>query len=295
MALPASATVVSHTLSTPLTIGGPELIKTSGVSEYIYFNPKTGDIGTVRDSSGSSSITPTSTDDYIVLLANTRVAGDTKPRLAVAAGPDIQFTTLGNYSTSAVTKTDMIPAILPERLDAGRTIGAGSNWGFYKPITIDSSTVAQGGGLLLDYSFTADGVTYPVLWGTNARGSVGFAMDALTPTGNFIDDLQEETDSTTWADPLIPEYEQIAEFAPSGAALYGWAEIGINASGTTLYGYAYENTVGTPITTTAAGQVMSADISAVPEPANALTLASLLGGSLLLRSRRRAPASTADA
>ena len=294
MALPASATVVSHTLSTPLTIGGPELIETSGVSEYIYFNPKTGDSGTLRDSSGSSS-TPTSTDDYIVLLAKTRVAGDTKPRLAAAAGRDIQFTTLGNYSTSAVTKTDLIPAILPERLDAGRTIGAGSNWGYYKPGTVGSSTVAEGVGLIADYTATTDGATYPFLWGNNARGSVGFAMDALTPTGNFIDDLDDKTNSSTWADPLIPEYEQMAEFGPSGAALYGWAEIGIDASGTTLYGYAYENTVGTSITTTAAGQVMSADISAVPEPANVLTLASLLGGSLLLRSRRRAPASTADA
>ncbi len=294
MALPASAAVVSHTLSTPLTIGGPELIETSGVSEFIYFNPKTGDTGTWRDSSGSSS-TPTLNDDYIGLQATTRVAGGTKPALAVAVGSNTQFTTLGKYSTSAVTKPDLIPAILPERLDAGRTIGAGSNWGVYKPDTASGSVVALGLGLIADYTSTTDGATYPVLWGNNARGSVGFAMDALTPTGNFIDDLLDETDSSTWANPLIPEYEQMAEFGPSGAALYGWAEIGIDASGTTLYGYAYENTVGTSITTTAAGQVMSADISAVPEPANVLTLASLLGGSLLLRSRRRAPASTADA
>ena len=287
VALPASATVVNYTLPTPLTIGGPELTETSGVSEAIYFNPKTGDIGSWRGSSSS----PTLSGDYIVLEAQTRVAGDSKP--GIAMGQNIQFTTLGNYSTSAVTKPDLIPAILPERLDAGRTIGAASNWGMYKPLTIDSSTVAAGLGLLGDPTGTADGVTYPFLWGNNARGSVGFAMDALTPTGNFIDDLLNETDSSTWANPLIPEYEQRAEFGPSGTALYGWAEIGINASGTTFYGYAYESTVGESITTSAAGRVM--EISAVPEPANALTLASLLGGSLLLRSRRRAPASTADA
>ncbi len=282
VALPASATMVSHPLATPLTVGGPELIAASPVTEGIYFNPKTGAIGTWRDS-GSSSI-PAFASDLIILQTQTSTASNSKPAV-IAAGDNTQMLTLGTYSPSQTAKPDLPPTFLPERLDAGRSIGADSKWGYYKPAIIDSTSVAVGLGVLADLTGNSLDITPAQSWGNGARGSLGFVMDALISTGNTI-----QTEPSTWNDPLVPE--SVPEFIPSPTPLYGWAEIGVSSAGLTLYGYAYEDS-GASITTTAVARIM--EISAVPEPANVLTLASLLGGSLLLRSRRRAPASTADA
>jgi hypothetical protein len=104
-------------------------------------------------------------------------------------------------------------------------------------------------------------------------------MDAAVPTGNQI---YYQTSPNNWADPAVPENETElkAEFIPSTTPLYGWADIGYDTDGYTLYRYAYEDS--------------GAAISAVPEPSGSLALASLLGGSLLLRSRRKAQGSVAD-
>ncbi|MEI6604020.1 MAG: PEP-CTERM sorting domain-containing protein [Verrucomicrobiota bacterium] len=163
----------------------------------------------------------------------------------------------------------------------------------YNPLADGTTTIQVGHGFLI-----GPDVTHPLpipssqLWGSGARGSVGFVMDAFVPTGNMING-PEQTNSSTWASQEVAEYVQIPETVPSFEhALYGWAEIGMDASGTTLYGFAYDDS-GASIDTLAVARFM--DVSAVPEPANALALASLLGGSLLLRSRRRAPAPVTDA
>lgn len=291
--MPASAAVISHILSTPLTIGGKETIELSKVEECIWFNPKTDDIGFAR---GDSSTPPSLTSGLILLRAKTIVAGDpTESVEAVALGINTRFMALGSYSGSMTEGIDLLTSLFPERLDAGRSIGVTSNWGVYDPLTYASTTIQLGQGNLVGPDVTRP---FPVpvpssqLWGSGARGSVGFVMDAFVSTGNMING-PEQTDSSTWASQDVAEYVQIPEYVPSFEhALYGWAEIGMDASGTTLYGFAYDDS-GASIDTLAVGSFM--DVSAVPEPANALTLASLLGGSLLLRSRRRAPASVADA
>ena len=294
VAMPASAAVITHTLSTPLTIGGLETIETSGVDEFIWFNPKTDDIESLRRKDSSTS--PPMTSDLIVLAATTRVAGvSNKPMAALALGNNTRFMALGSFSAGTTTSVDPFMTMLLERLDAGRSIGAASNWGIHDQLTDGSTTLPGGIGYIFGPDFF-DKELLPVpssqLWGSGARGSIGFAMDAFVPTGNMIDGPNPKA-SATWADPNVPEYVKIPETVPSFEhALYGWAEIGMGASGITLYGYSYDDS-GASIETLAAGRPM--DISAVPEPANVLTLASLLGGSLLLRSRRRAPVSAADA
>ena len=274
MAVPASAAVITRTLDTPLTIGGPETIKTTTVTEVILFNPKTGVVESFRDNTGSLPVI----SGQILFQTSTTTSSSSKPTF-VAAGVNTRLMTLANAAAASTSKP--VPeTLLPERLDAGRTIGAASHWGFYKPENApDETWQPLSLGVLIDATGTPLAAQRAALWGNGSRGSIGFAMDALEATGNFIDG-GEEKPSATWADPLVPEYVQVPEYERSLDALYGWAEIGISTSGLTLYSYAYEDT-GASITTVAEG------ISVVPEPGNWLPLTSLLAGSLLLRSRRR--------
>jgi hypothetical protein len=251
--------LVTRTLDTPLTIGGPETVESESVTEVIIFNPKTGSIERQR---GPDDLNFTS--DQLVLIAPTIATSDDKP-----------FLLLGGYNILFLANADSsLPALLagylPDRLSEPGPIGPDSNWGKFKPQTTDGVDVATGFG----YVFPE----FP-LWSEGSRGYLGFQMDALEPTGNQI---YYQTNPASWTDPAVPEYETTLEpeFIPSTTPLYGWADIGHDADGYTLYGYAYEDS--------------GAAISAVPEPSSSLALASLLGGSLLLRSRRKAPACVAD-
>jgi hypothetical protein len=278
MVVPASATVITRTLDTPLTIGGPETIKTTTVTEVIILDSQTGVAESFRDNTVSFPII----SGQLLLQTSTTISSSSKP-IFVAAGVNTRLMTLADAAASTSAKP-VLETLLPERLDAGRTIGAASNWGFYKPESLENETWQPLSlGVLLDAAGSPFVAQRASLWGTGTRGSIGFAMDALEVTGNFIDGTEEKP-GATWADPLVPEYVQVPEYERSLAALYGWAEIGISSSGLTLYSYAYEDT-GVSITTVAEG------ISAVPEPGNWLPLTSLLAGSLLLRSRRRAQVS----
>jgi hypothetical protein len=256
--LPASAALVTRTLDTPLTIGGPETVEADGVTEAIIFNPKTGSIETLR-SSGDLNIT----SGQVVLATETIATSDDKPILMVA----------GNNTLFLANADPSVPltfvGYMADRLSEAGPIGPASNWGKFKPTTTEGVDQAIGFGVLKP--------DFPV-WAEDTRGYLGFQMDALEPTGNQI---YYQTNPGGWDDPAVPEYETNLdpEFIPSSAPLYGWAEIGYGADGYTLYRYAYDDS--------------GAAISAVPEPSGSLALASLLGGSLLLRSRRKAQGSVA--
>lgn len=259
--LPAAGALVTRTLDTPLTIGGPETVEIESVDEQIVFNPKTGSIVTLR---GEEPTLAGATSGQLLLFTSTLDGVDDKPLLAMI-GINTRF--LVNTDPSFPPGS---AGLLPERLSQPGPIGPASNWGNSKPGPVESG-----------YQPASIGIALPAfpIWSEGSRGYLGFEMDGLEPTGNQI---YYQTSPSSWADPAVPEYETVLkpEYTASNSELYGWADIGHDADGYTLYGYAYEDS--------------GAAISAVPEPSGSLALASLLGGSLLLRSRRKAQGSVAD-
>jgi len=255
--LPASAALVTQTLTTPLTIGGPETVATSSVDEAIVFNPKTGAIESLR---GGSLPTEWSSG-HLLLVSQTIVTSTDKPTIYMV-GVNTRFLA---YSGPL---PDSFQGLVPQPLSEPGPIGPASNWGRFKSPNPDFANLPTG------LAF-ADSSMFP----EGSRTYIGFQMDAAVPTGNQI---YYQTSPNNWRDPAVPENETElkAEFIPSTTPLYGWADIGYDTDGYTLYRYAYEDS--------------GAAISAVPEPSGSLALASLLGGSLLLRSRRKAQGSVAD-
>jgi hypothetical protein len=234
-------------------------VEAEGVPEAIYFNPKTGAIESVR---GEGEPQSAWSSGHLLLATETIASSSDKPTIYMV-GINSRF-----LAYSGTLLPDSLDGLVPEPLSEPGPIGPTSNWGRFKapdPVFAD---------LPAGWAF-ADASMFP----EGSRTYIGFQMDAFVPTGN---ETYYQTSPSNWADPAVPEYETElkAEFIPSSAPLYGWAEIGYDADGYTLYGFAYEDS--------------GAAISAVPEPSGSLALASLLGGSLLLRSRRKAQGSVAD-
>ena len=256
--LPASAALVTQTLTTPLTIGGPETVETSGVEEGIFFNPKTGAIESLRGD-GAPSIAWSS--GHLLLISRTIAGSSDKPTI-IMVGVNTRF-----LAYSGTLLPDSFESLAPEPLSEPGPIGPTSNWGRFKAPDPTFADLPTGWA-------AADVTMFPA----GSRTYIGFQMDALVPTGN---EIYYQTSPLSWNDPAVPQYETElkAEFIPSTTPLYGWADIGYDTDGYTLYGFAYEDS--------------GAAISAVPEPSGSLALASLLGGSLLLRSRRKAQGSVA--